>query len=77
MQDAGKTLEQKAVLFDLDGTLVSTEGLKSQAHIETVRALGGRVSADIEKLYDRIVGWSHEKTRDEFMRMAGIEPTEA
>jgi len=57
--------------------LVSTEGLKSKAHIETVRVLGGRVSADIETLYDRIVGWPHEKTRDEFMRMAGIEPTEA
>ena len=77
MQNPDDDRKQKAVLFDLDGTLVSTEGLKSKAHIETVRVLGGRVSADLEKLYDRIVGWSHEKTRDEFMRMAGIEPTEA
>lgn len=76
-QDADKALERKVVLFDLDGTLVSTEGLKSKAHVETVRALGGRVSTDIETLYNKIVGWSHEKTRDEFMRVAGIEATEA
>ena len=77
MQNSDDDKKQKAVLFDLDGTLVSTEGLKSKAHIETVRVLGGRVSAEVERLYDRIVGWSHEKTRDEFIRVAGIEPTEA
>lgn len=37
----------RAVLFDLDGVLVETEGLKARAHVVTAEAFGGHLSEQV------------------------------
>ena len=59
-----------AVIFDLDGVLVSTEALKAQAHEETVRFFGGRVE---RSFYGPVMGGSHELVRGAFLKKAGLE----
>lgn len=59
---AAPTRRQQArgVLFDLDGVLVSTEGLKAVAHTETVASYGGRLepwqyAAEMGRAYDDVI----------------------
>ncbi|MGD8699813.1 MAG: HAD family phosphatase [Gemmatimonadales bacterium] len=58
------------MLFDLDGVLVSTEGLKAVAHTETVASYGGRLepwqyNAEMGRAYDDVI--------EAFIRLSGID----
>ena len=63
-----------AVLFDMDGVVVTTEALKATAHAETVRRLGGRVARGF---YAGVMGGAHEIVRAAYMREGGIHPEPA
>ncbi len=62
----------KAVLFDLDGVIVSSEVQKSEAHVETVLKLGGIRSDKLLGLYADVIGLSYEETRDRFLEAGDI-----
>jgi len=68
---------REAVLFDLDGVLAPTERIKADAHIQTVKVLGGTVSEGLTRLYEKVIGVSHEATREAFLKSAGIVATPA
>jgi len=63
-------MPNQAVLFDLDGVLVTTEHLKAQAHVSTVERLGGKASI---ALYDQVMGQPHEEVRRAFLNAAGLQ----
>ena len=60
----------KAVLCDLDGTMVDSEILKAEALAETVRFLGGVVKPDD---YASVMGAAWEVVRDHFSILGGIK----
>lgn len=66
---------REAVLFDLDGVIVSSEVQKSETHVETVVQLGGTPSKKLTKLYIDVIGLSYEETRDRFLACGNIVPT--
>jgi HAD superfamily hydrolase (TIGR01509 family) len=59
----------QAVIFDLDGVLADTEGLKGEAHTATVRGLGGDAPASI---YEQCMGRSHDAVERVFMKAGGV-----
>ncbi|MFQ5890936.1 MAG: HAD family hydrolase [Gemmatimonadota bacterium] len=58
-----------AVLFDMDGVLVDTEGLKAEAHALTVARLGGKVPAS---LYEAVMGEPHAVVARAFADAGGV-----
>jgi len=68
-------LRREAVLFDLDGVIVSSEVQKSETHVETVVQLGGTPSKKLIELYIDVIGLSYEETRDRFLACGNIVPT--
>lgn len=68
-------LRREAVLFDLDGVIVSSEIEKCETHIETVLKLGGTPSQRLTELYVDVIGLSYEETRDRFLVCGGIGAT--
>jgi HAD superfamily hydrolase (TIGR01509 family) len=60
------------VLFDMDGVLAATEGLKAEAHAAAVRDQGG--TGVTPELYRRVMGRSYAEVSVEFARGGGIEP---
>lgn len=64
-------LNYKAFLFDMDGTLVSSEKLKGKALVKTCESFGG--SAKVED-YKLVMGQSFESVRDHFCQIANISP---
>jgi sugar-phosphatase len=68
-------MRREAVLFDLDGVIVSSEVQKSEAHVETVVQLGGTPSKKLTELYIDVIGLSYEETRDRFLVCGNIVPT--
>ena len=68
-------LRREAVLFDLDGVIVSSEVQKSETHVETVLQLGGTPSKRLTELYIDVIGLSYEETRDRFLACGRIVPT--
>ncbi len=66
--------EPGAVIFDMDGVLITSEALKAEAHAATVRALGGEIDPGF---YGRVMGQDHDTTRSAFMKAAGIAPPPA
>lgn len=75
MQQTKKQLRTEAILFDLDGVIVSSEVQKSEAHVETVIQLGGSPSKKLTELYIDVIGLSYEETRDRFLVCGNIVPT--
>lgn len=75
MQQPENRLRREAVLFDLDGVIVSSEVQKSEAHVETVVQLGGTPSKKLTGLYIDVIGLSYEETRDKFLACGKIVPT--
>jgi HAD superfamily hydrolase (TIGR01509 family) len=75
MQQPENRLRREAVLFDLDGVIVSSEVQKSEAHVETVVHLGGTPSKKLTGLYIDVIGLSYEETRDKFLACGKIVPT--
>jgi len=75
MQQPENRLRREAVLFDLDGVIVSSEVQKSEAHVETVVQLGGTPSKKLTELYIDVIGLSYEETRDRFLVCGNIVPT--
>ncbi len=71
MHSDSTNLPTRAVLFDMDGVVVTTEALKATAHAETVRSLGGTVSREF---YGGVMGGIHEIVRAAYMREGGIGP---
>ncbi|MBI4050308.1 MAG: HAD family phosphatase [Candidatus Doudnabacteria bacterium] len=65
---------RRAVLWDFDGVLFPTEGLRDETHQEVVHALGGQISPDF---YRKIkgAGRAHEEVRAEFIQASGIKAT--
>lgn len=59
----------EAVIFDLDGVLADTEGLKGEAHAAAVRELGGFAPAS---LYEECMGRSHNAVERVFMQAGGV-----
>lgn len=62
---------KKAVLFDIDGVVLDTEGIYASAHEACVRAFGGR----LPKGFYRVIsgaGRSHEAVRAEFIEASGV-----
>ena len=74
MHSATANTPTRAVLFDMDGVVVTTEALKATAHAETVRRLGGTVA---RAFYGGVMGGVHEIVRAAYMREGGIEPDPA
>ena len=64
--------EPRAVIFDMDGVLITSEALKAEAHAATVRALGGEIDPGF---YGRVMGQDHDTARSAFMKAAGIDPS--
>ena len=60
-----------AYLFDMDGTLVNSEGLKGKALAETCSLYGGQVDVAIYKV---VMGESWSKVTTHFFKTAGIKP---
>ena len=60
-----------AYLFDMDGTLVNSEGLKGKALVETCGLYGGQVDVTI---YKAVMGESWLKVTNHFFKTAGIKP---
>jgi sugar-phosphatase len=75
MLDPENRLRREAVLFDLDGVIVSSEAQKSETHVETVVQLGGTPSTKLTELYIDIIGLSYEETRDRFLACGNIVRT--
>lgn len=75
MQPPENRLRREAVLFDLDGVIVSSEVQKSETHVETVVQLGGTPSKKLTELYIDVIGLSYEETRDRFLVCGNIVPT--
>lgn len=71
MNSDGANTSMRAVLFDMDGVVVTTETLKATAHAETVRQLGGTVS---RAFYGGVMGGIHEIVRAAYMLEGGIRP---
>jgi HAD superfamily hydrolase (TIGR01509 family) len=63
---------ESAVLFDLDGVLVESEGLKARAHAAAIAELGDGVIAP-PLLYREVIGQSIEVVSSRFMAAAGID----
>jgi len=61
--------KQKAIIFDMDGVIANTEPLKAEAHVATVRQLGGNVSA---QLYAKVMGQSQETVSATFIKSSMI-----
>jgi len=59
----------RAVIFDLDGVLADTEGLKGEAHAATVRQLGGDAPASV---YEECMGRSHDAVERVFMHAGRV-----
>jgi len=68
-------LRREAVLFDLDGVIVSSEIQKSESHIETIVKLGGIRSQRLSDLYVDVIGLSYEETRDRFLESGYVVAT--
>ncbi|MFS4461155.1 HAD family hydrolase [Bdellovibrio sp. HCB2-146] len=64
----------KALLFDLDGTLVDSEPLKAEAIAMAFQELGYSVSADV---YKEVMGQSWENVLKHFCEKARAQITEA
>jgi beta-phosphoglucomutase len=65
----------KAVIFDLDGTLVQTEALKARAYAEAVRRLGNTDTTDEQllELYKEQIGQTREVVSRFLMERLGLE----
>ena len=63
-------MNNKAVLFDMDGVIALTEYIKARAHVATIEQLGGRASPD---LYLRMIGQSHAAIRSAYLKTSGVE----
>ena len=61
----------RAVLFDMDGTLVDSERLKGQALVESCSLFGGSVKVDN---YKAVMGESWENVARYFFNKAQIDP---
>jgi len=59
-----------AVLFDLDGVIVSSENIRKSAHIETVAQLGGLFE---HVVFSDLAGYSLEKTIFEIINATNIK----
>ena len=64
---------KKAVIFDLDGTLVDNEGLKGKALADTCRRHGGQCSSTI---YQDVMGEKYEVVRSYFCEKAKVNLTD-
>ncbi|RLD66206.1 MAG: HAD family phosphatase [Bacteroidetes bacterium] len=60
-----------AYLFDMDGTLVNSEGLKGKALVETCSLYGSQVDVAIYKV---VMGETWSKVTNHFFNTAGIKP---
>ena len=65
----------KAVIFDLDGTLVQTESLKARAYAEAIRRLGNPDTTDeqVLELYKEQIGQTREVVSKFLMEKLGVE----
>ena len=65
----------KAVIFDLDGTLVQTESLKARAYAEAVRRLGYPDTTDeqVLELYKEQIGQTRKVVSKFLMEKLGVE----
>ena len=75
MQQPENQLRREAVIFDMDGVIVSSETQKSEAHVETVIQLGGTASKKLTELYIHVIGLSYEETRNRFLECGNIVQT--
>jgi len=73
--EPGEDRRKEAILFDLDGVIVSSEVQKSQSHIETVIELKGTPSQRLNELYVDVIGLSYEETRDRFLECGHVVAT--
>lgn len=69
MRELNNLFSYEAYLFDMDGTLVSSEKLKGEALVRTCNSFGG--IADVTD-YKEVMGQSYESVRDHFYRISGI-----
>lgn len=65
------TSSYSAILFDMDGTLVDSERLKAEAHVETCAHYGGSAVA---QEYQKVIGESWEIVIEHFCKVCGIQP---
>jgi beta-phosphoglucomutase len=65
----------RALIFDLDGTLVDTEPLRARSHAQALAALGpGSLDeAEVVEACRGFVGVNHEATLGGLMRLFGLE----
>jgi len=65
----------RALLFDLDGTLVDTEPLRARSHAQALAALdsGAIDEAQVIEVCKRFVGVSHEAVLNGILRSFGVE----
>lgn len=71
-QNWGRKMTYKALLFDLDGTLVDSEPLKGQALALATKHFGGDVSSEI---YKDVMGKTWEEVTQYFFSNSGISVT--
>ena len=62
--------QARPVLFDMDGVLIDTEGLKARAHSQTIASFGGVLPPE---LYSTWMGRSQHEVQAGFTAAAGIE----
>ncbi len=70
MRELKNLLNYKAFLFDMDGTLVSSEKLKGEALVQTCISFGGNANVND---YKEVMGQSYESVRDYFYRISEID----
>jgi len=66
----------KAVLFDLDGTLVNTESLKSLAYFQAIQTVAPGVAGpgEVEKAYRVVVGRARQEVAAYMVDRFGLKP---
>lgn len=64
------TMDKIAFIFDMDGTIVSTESLKALTHSETIKEFGGICSPEI---YKQCIGLSFYAVASFMLKTAAID----
>ena len=75
MQKSDNSQKSRCVLFDFDGVVAASEGVKSDTHVQTCLRLGGTPSVKLNELYKDVMGRPSLESRYAFLECARIEPS--